>query len=380
MSELQIGLLGLGALVVVCVFGFNKFQELRARRHAASHFTSGHEDVLLKPGADAAAEQPAEHLKPPRTWVEPTWDEPADAPPGPIDAVQAEEIAPPPAVPEIKVDAAPARAMSQAGPQTVPRGVITQPVLDERIDFIAELVCVDALLGSHLVMELEKFAAARIIGCDGYNQGAGGWEGLERDAAYEMVRLGIQLSDRGGPLRAEELEQFQRWVAELAGRLGATVEWAGMQSPLTRAAELDAFCAEVDVQISVNLVAGTALAETKVRGLAEAHGFKREGDGVFRRRGEDGLEVLALRQSAPTAVSFIYDVPRVPREASAFGMMMHCARTIAKGLDAKIVDDNGRALDEAMQSRIQSSLAGIHARMEAANMPAGGALAQRVFA
>jgi hypothetical protein len=32
-----------------------------------------------------------------------------------------------------------------------------------------------------------------------------------------------------------------------------------------------------------------------------------------------------------------------------------------------------------MQARIQSSLAGIHARMDAADMPAGGALAQRVF-
>jgi len=203
---------------------------------------------------------------------------------------------------------------------------------------------------------------------------------LDRDAIYEMVRIGIQLSDRGGPLRADELEQFQQWVGDTAARLGAMVEWNGMQSPLTRAAELDAFCAEVDVQISVNLVAAAPLAETKLRGLAEAHGFKREGDGMFHRRDEEGSELLVLRQSAPTAVSLIYDVPRVARDAAAFGMMMHCARTIAKGLDARIVDDNGRPLDEAMQGRIQGSLTGIHARMDAADMPAGGALAQRVFA
>jgi hypothetical protein len=253
------------------------------------------------------------------------------------------------------------------------------PVLDGRIDFTAELQFVEPLLGSHLVMEIEKFAAARIIGCDGFNAAAGAWEGLDRDAVYEMSRIGIQLSDRGGPLRAEELEQFQQWVDEAAARLGAMVEWNGMQSPLTRAAELDAFCAEVDVQISVNLVANGPIAETKLRGLAEAHGFKREADGVFRRRDEEGSEIIALRQSAPTAASLIYDVPRVVREAAAFGMMMHCARIIGKGLDARIVDDNGRPLDEAMQARIQSSLAGIHARMDAADMPAGGALAQRVF-
>jgi hypothetical protein len=194
-----------------------------------------------------------------------------------------------------------------------------------------------------------------------------------------MARIGIQLSDRGGPLRADELEQFQQWVSETAARLGAMIDWSGMQSPLTRAAELDAFCAEVDVQIGVNLVGVVPLPETKVRGLAEAAGFKREDDGVFRRRDEQGGEVLALRQSAPVAISLLYDVPRVSREAAAFGMMMHCARTMAKSLDARIVDDNGRLLDDSMQGTILSSLGTIHARMEAADMPAGGALAQRVF-
>lgn len=354
MSELQIGLLALGALVVVCVLGLNKYQELRARGEAARHFTSGHEDVLLNPGA-ARGLEPAGESAAPRAWVEPTWSEPA-----------ADELPAPPA-----------RA---AAPAAASAGVGAPPLLDERIDFIAELRFSDPLLGSHLALEIERLGSTRSVGCDGYNAAAQDWEGLDRDAVYETARVGIQLSDRGGPLRTDELDNFQQWVGQVAGQLGATIAWSAMQSPLTRAAELDAFCAEVDVQISVNLAAGAALAETKVRGLAEAHGFKRDGDGVFRRRGEDGLELLSLRQSAPTAVSFIYDVPRVPREAAAFGMMMHCARTIAKGLDAKIVDDNGKLLDEAAQNRIQASLAGIHARMDAAGMPAGGTLAQRVFA
>jgi hypothetical protein len=358
MSELQIGLLALGALVVICVLGFNKYQELRARRAAEKHFSSGHEDVLLKPGAADDDDADAGAGVRPRAWVEPTWkDKDLDA---------ALDDIPPLPIPGIEAYAAIDREIS--GP----------PLLDERIDFIAELEFTDPLLGSHLVMELEKLASARIIGCDGFNGSAQGWEGLDRDAVYEKARIGIQLSDRGGPLRIDELEYFQKWVGDLAAQLGATIDWSGMQSPLTRAAELDAFCAEVDVQIGVNLVAGGPLADTKVRGLAEAHGFKRDGDGVFRRRNEDGLELLALRISAPTAVSFIYDVPRVPRDAAAFGLMMHCARTIAKGLDAKIVDDNGRPLDDSMQTRIQSSIAGIHARMDAASMPAGGARAARL--
>jgi hypothetical protein len=363
MSDLQIGLLALGALVVVCVLAFNKFQEMRARREATRHFASGHEDVLLKAGTGDAGQAEADTPPaPPRTWVEPSWTEPAEPSEEPA---LAEDIPPMP--------------MEAGTPVTSSVTVLSPPVLDDRIDFIAELQFVEPLLGSHLVMEIEKFAAARIIGCDGFNLAAADWEGLDRDSVYEMARIGIQLSDRGGPLRADELEQFQQWVGETAVRLGAMIDWSGMQSPLTRAAELDAFCAEVDVQISVNLVGTVPLPETKVRGLAEAAGFKREDDGVFRRRDEHGGEVLALRQSAPVAISLLYDVPRVPREAAAFGMMMHCARTMAKSLDARIVDDNGRVLDDSMQGTIQASLSGIHGRMEAADMPAGGALAQRVF-
>ncbi|HEY4374372.1 MAG TPA: cell division protein ZipA C-terminal FtsZ-binding domain-containing protein [Burkholderiales bacterium] len=358
MSDLQIGLLALGALVVICVLAFNKFQEMRARREAARHFSSGHEDVLLKGGGEPGAAEKDVDRPPPRTWVEPTWNEP----------------------PAAEEDIPPLPPIEEGGVAVVRAQVQSPAVLDERIDFIAELQFVEPLLGSHLVMEIEKFAGNRIIGCDGFNLAAADWEGLDRDSVYEMARVGIQLSDRGGPLRADELERFQQWVGESAAKLGAMIEWSGMQSPLTRAAELDAFCAEVDVQISVHVVSAVPLPETKLRGLAEANGFKREDDGVFRRRDEGGGEILALRQSTPVAVSMIYDVPRVPREAAAFGMMMHCARTMAKSLDARILDDNGKPVDESMQGSIQSSLNGIYARMEAADMPAGGALAQRVFA
>lgn len=366
MSDLQIGLLALGALVVICVLAFNKIQEWRARRDATRHFSSDHEDVLLQGERPTIKKprpldaDPADEPPPAAGRVEPTWSEPAAAPveePPPLD----------------DIPAMPAGASERAE-------VHAPAVLDERIDFIAELQFIEPLLGSHLVLEIEKFAGARIIGCDGFNAGAADWEGLDRDSVYEMARIGIQLSDRAGPLRADELKVFQQWISEIATQLGAMVEWTGMQSPLTRAAELDAFCAEVDVQINVNLVSVAPLPETKLRGLAEAHGFKREEDGIFRRRGEDGEELLSMRQSAPVAVTLVYDVPRVARESAAFGLMMHCARTIAKGLDARIVDDNGKPLDDTMQSSIQSSLAGIHARMDAADMPAGGALAQRVFA
>ena len=72
-------------------------------------------------------------------------------------------------------------------------------------------------------------------------------------------------------------------------------------------------------------------------------------------------------------------MPRVAREAAPFALLTHCAKRLAKGLDGKLVDDNGRPLDDAGLAAIQTSLAAIYARMDAAGIPAGGALARRVF-
>ena len=47
MNELQIGLLAIGAIVVVAVLAYNKWQERRYRREAERGMQSGHDDVLM---------------------------------------------------------------------------------------------------------------------------------------------------------------------------------------------------------------------------------------------------------------------------------------------------------------------------------------------
>ena len=365
MSELQIGLLVLGALAVAGVLVFNKVQEMRARRDGAKHFGSAHDDVLLGgsgarragaaapaaapatagvvagAGAAAPAQQDAQHIT---ERIEPVWDD---------DTVPAAHI----------------KARTE----------VAAPILDPRIDFIAELAFADSLPGSHLMLEVEKLPRGRNIDADGFNEWAQAWEMLKRDVVYERARAGIQISDRNGPLRAEELEAFQKNVTALAATLAAQVAWPDEQSPLTRAAELDAFCAGVDLQIGINVVAAAPFADTKLRGLAEANGFTREDDGVFRRRDDGGGTLLTLKQASHEALSLALDVPRVPREAAALGLMAQCAKRFAAGIDGKLVDDNGKPLNDAAISAIQSSLATIYGRMEAAGMPAGGVLARRVF-
>jgi len=356
LSELQMGLLALGVAVVIGVFGFNKWQEIKHRK-AGRGFVSGHEDVLLAARAKNAAEPAIDAVGAMQVAdrIEPHWEDKAAT----------------------EADPAPPVARTAPAPTSQPLAPAT---LDERIDYIADIKFTAPLSGERTATLAAGFETARTVGCDGFNPSARAWEAPMAGSEYQTVRIGLQITDRGGPVRESDLAEFQQAVESLVAESGASVTWGGVRNPLTNAVELDAFCAEVDVQIGISLVATSTFAETKFRGLAEANGFVREDDGVFRRRDDTGLELLTLRQSAPAAVSMLLDVPRVPRDAAVFGLMAHCARTLAKGLDARIVDDNQRVLDDAMLAKIGQGVAGIHGRMEAAGMPAGGPLALRLFA
>lgn len=357
LSEFQMGLAALGVVVIAGVFVFNKWQE-RKYRKAARGFESGHEDVLLV--ERGAAAPPVAAAVEPTGRVEPQWNMPVEE-----------------ADPATGADEGTGPVVSRAAPAA---GALAEATLDDRIDCIFELTFGAPLPGADAAALAADFDTQRHVGIDAFNAAANAWEAPLADADYERIRIGLQLTDRSGPVRESDLAAFQGAVEHIAAARGATVGALGPDKPLTQAAQLDSFCAAVDVQIGISLVAEMTFAETKFRGLAEANGFAREDDGVFRRRDDEGREILTLRQTGPATVTFALDVPRVPRQLGAFGMLAHCARSLAKGLDARIIDDNHNRLDEAALSRIQQDVGVIHGRMEAAGLPSGGALALRLFA
>jgi len=78
LSELQMGLLALGVAVVIGVFGFNKWQEIKHRK-AGRGFVSGHEDVLLAARAKNAAEPAIDAVGAMQVAdrIEPHWEDKA---------------------------------------------------------------------------------------------------------------------------------------------------------------------------------------------------------------------------------------------------------------------------------------------------------------
>jgi len=347
MSELQLGLLGIGILVVVGVFAYNKLQEFRLKRQSQEAFGSRHEDVLLGGKAAARAADAT------RERIEPTLSQASDAAPA-------------------------------AG-----------GALDASIDFIATLETQHAVAGEAISTAIVDSAErpGKAVGWEGYNSQSAHWEPLDAAGEYQMLRAGLQLADRKGAASEQDLSDFSAMVQALASAIGASCSLGETASALQRAQKLDALCADVDVQIGLNLVArGGAFAGTKIRAFAEAHGFALERDGRFCRRDEAGLELYSLcnteapafssegmKTLASRGLTLLFDVARAPDGIASFDRFVEFARALAETLSAAIADDNRRPLDDAALGKIREQLQALYASMEQQGIPAGSPLALRLF-
>ncbi len=348
MSELQLGLLGIGALVVVGVLVYNKLLEAKLRRQSEEAFGSRHDDVLLGGEADSRWTAAAPER------IEPTLSPPPDEIPG------------------------------------------ASGRLDPGIDFIATLEAPAAVAGEAVSTAIVDSLAspAKAVGWEGYNAQTASWEPLAAAGEYRRLRAGLQLADRNGAASEQDLSDFSAMAQAVAAAIGASCTLAEAAAAVERAQQLDALCADVDVQIGLNLIArGGALSGTKIRAFAEAQGLALERGGRFCRRDEAGLELYSLRNMDPPAFSaegmktlttmgltLLFDAARVPGGIVAFDRFVEFTRALAEALSAGIVDDNRRQLDEAALGRIRAQLQTLYASMDQQGIPAGSSLALRLFA
>jgi len=350
MSELQLGLLGIGILVVLGVLSYNKLQEVKLKRQAEEVFGSKHDDVLLGggtgnksyPRTDGSTER-----------IEPT------------------------------LSAAPAEV------------VVARGALDPCIDFIATLETDAAVAGEAISTAIVDSLTrpAKAVSWECHNRRTAGWEPLEAAGDYELLRAGLQLADRGGAANQQDLNDFSAMVQAVAEAIGARCTLDAPAAALQRAQQLDALCADVDVQIGLNLISrGGEFPGTRIRALAEAQGLMLERDGRFHRRDDTGLELFSVCNMEPAAFSpegmkelvtrgltLLFDVARVPGGIAAFDRFVEFTHVLADALSAGIVDDNRQPLDEAGLGRLRTQLQALYTSMEQQGVPAGGPLALRLF-
>jgi ZipA, C-terminal FtsZ-binding domain len=361
MSELQISLLVVGAVVVGAVLTYNWYQERKLRRRLGEAFENTHGDVLMG-GASGEAQPPAARLEPKIG---------GDAPGQASTPVEA------------------ARAVPQ------PSGAVAG--IDETIDCVATLTSETPLSPAQVSELLSAVAACgRAWRAAGFNTGAGKWEEVNRavTAQYSQLRLALQMVSRGGAISAVQLGALCDAVSSAAARTAATAHCPDTESVLRAAHELDLFCADVDVAIGVNVLAGEADAfpGARVRALVEGEGFRLEPDGVFHLEDEHGQPLLTLSNHAPDpflperiagmstqGLTLLLDVPRVALAEHALQRMFEVGKSLSVTLKGRLADDNRATLTAASMDQIRQQLKDIHFAMNERGIAPGSVRALRLF-
>jgi hypothetical protein len=166
-------------------------------------------------------------------------------------------------------------------------------LLSPAIDYIAAIE-VSEPAAAYQIREAQRAALARLgkpVHWIGFNEQEHAWEAIleDTDSAYRHIRIGLQLVDRQGPVRDGDLSIFHLAMQDLATELMGFAELPLREPALQAAAQLDEFCAGVDIQIGVNVISqGQVFPGTKLRALAESAGMVIDPEGRFARCDDEG--------------------------------------------------------------------------------------------
>lgn len=441
MSDLQLSLLALGAVIIAAVILFNWWQERRFMHEGQNRFEEPSGDILMEedfqidperiagfePEPVAAEESlhdtripedalleelhagqpaferaaPVERQEPfstpfviedPQVPAQPDYTRDLPETPEPeVEAPAAPAVAPPETravEPEKQPEPTPVREPALG---TLPNAV------DEQIDLIGKAALPSVLDVAAFIDALQQMPRFDKPVQWLLQDESGIWRALSADlpsGRYPQFIAALQLADRSGPVSQGTLMAFQEQVQNLADSLGAHLEWNGAADPLQYAIELDQFCIGVDVMVGFHILQGGngPFAGTKLRGLAESAGMKLHEDGAFHHEDAQGhtLYTLVSQDQRPfkpetlrtvfyRGVSFQLDVPKVESTSEAFNRMVLFARQLETALDGALVDDNQRALGDVEVEKIRQQLKMIHAKMVARSILPGTPSALRLF-
>jgi len=163
----------------------------------------------------------------------------------------------------------------------------------------------------------------------------------------------LQLVSRAGVVGERELIEFRSALESLAEGLGGSARAPGMREALQAARELDAACVEADIQVALHVV-----------GVAPAQDFTGQ---PF--------------QAAPRAdgVTLTLDVARTADPERSYEAMARAAQALARASGGRLVDDQGRELDERALGLVRSQIEAVRRLLAGHGIDPGSPLALRLF-
>ena len=222
------------------------------------------------------------------------------------------------------------------------------------------------------------------------------WQPLDGSAGpWQQVAACLLLADRAGAASRSDISSFLSVVAGAASELPADFDAPDAAEEASRAEELDRLCADLDVQIGLTILKSELgqIAGTRLRGVAEAAGFRLAASGQFEYLQDETGAVLcslqnykqepftveSLRALSTPGIVLVIDVPRVAEPVRVFDQMRMTAKRLAQTLEAVLVDDNRRPLDDAALAAIRTQVQATATALREAHIDPGGQRALRLF-
>lgn len=375
MTEFHASLVAIGAVVVVGVISYNKWQEWRAKKSVDQAFSPMEDDVLMRDG------QPMPRQEPVLTPFE-----------GP-DIVHAEDLGH--ESPHIPLGTAPDRMTDEAviapepAPPQAPAEVPRKPSpLDPGIDLIVPLALDMPLRGDKVVQAFQPLhivgnKPVRLVG----ETPAGDWEPVSVGGVYRSLQVGVQMATRSGALTELEFSELASRLDQLSDDLAASPGLPEMGAAIAAARSLHQRVHDFDARLSINVRANSSpWMVATLKPALQRQGMELRPDGrLVMPDGDGGLLFSVSLTSDPSEettrqITLLLPVALVAPEREGFRAMTAFAKTIATRLSGTVVDDEGQPLPEATLTAIGQEVDEFYREMDRAGIPAGSSLAHRLFA
>ncbi|AOK16994.1 cell division protein FtsZ [Burkholderia cepacia] len=426
MDELTLGLIGAGAVVVGGVVVYNAWQGAKVRRRMPRPMPEEAAEAMNRPerdeelpfiepvrqpvrrepaapdaeGAAGAAGASAEAAR-----VEPTFGgatlggaalggaAPADMPAD----LQAEATSADLPIAETADESGASEPVEPAEPVLPAATTISSAppaIVDRRIDCIVPIRLTGALPGDKILPVAQRLrrAGSKPVHIEGKPEG-GQWELLQNGVRYEELRAAAQLANRSGALNELEFSEFVTGVQQFADAIDGAPEFPDMMETVAMARELDAFAAQCDAQLSINVMSdGAPWSANYVQAVASQDGLLLSRDGtrfvkldakqnpVFMLQfGDTNFLRDDLTYKGGNMITLVLDVPVAEEDILPFRLMCDYAKSLSERIGARVVDDSRRPLPESTLVAIDQQLMKLYAKLEEAGIPAGSPVTRRLF-
>ncbi|MDL2284093.1 cell division protein ZipA C-terminal FtsZ-binding domain-containing protein [Oxalobacter sp. OttesenSCG-928-P03] len=432
MTELQISLIVIGAVIIIGVIVYNKWQEYRAHRKVERAFANAPEDVLMQTASSedsdvrrepvffqntvtgVSLEDPARYASISITGLDHVQDDDTDdlaeAEEGGIaeevEVIEAETEAEVPAETirepyiDLDDDADEPVDASVAGTESreeepdvppVPPAPRALPV-DDLIDYAIPLNLEEPVRAEKLLplMQSLRYTGNKPVHFIGLvrdvQTAEESWQPVIQGGIYLQLKAGVQLANRAGAINEIEYSELITRLRQMADNIGAEPEVPDMTDVLKAARELYQFVAQHDARLGINVRTNGAPWSLKtLMAVLERQKLDLRPDGFFVMHDTDGSVLFSLTintvAASETASRFtlLLDVPCVAQEKDGFGVMVQCAKNLCQRLNGILVDDDDRMLSDPMLNDIAGQVNVFYEEMKTASIPAGSVRAMRLF-